>query len=278
MTKKALIAAWGKLPRVWAEKALAAGEEFIILKIAEEITVDFSDLEVETYTINLGQLTEILNLLKNQEIEEIIWLGKIQKARLFANFKADPKLQKLLLKLPNLNDDTILAALAEEFAANNFKLLSQDYLLKDQLAERGFLLGEVDSNLKKDLEYAFKTAYNLGRFDIGQTALVKDQAVMALEAIEGTDQAIKRAAKFGGSGVVMGKCSKKEQDFRFDIPTVGLKTISELAEAEAAALIIEADKTFILNKEEFCRQVKKEGIVVASAEYNKGEIILPWQK
>lgn len=278
MTKKALIAGWGKLPRLWVERALKAEEDFIILKIAEEITADFSDLEVEEYTVNLGQLTEMIELLKENRVEEIIWLGKIQKAQLFDNFKPDPKLQQLLFKLPDLNDDTILLALAEEFAANDFKLLAQDYLLADQLAAKGILVGEADLDLKKDMEYAFKTAYNLGRFDIGQTALVKDQAVMALEAIEGTDEAIKRAAKFGGPGIVMGKCSKKEQDFRFDIPTVGLKTLNELIAAQAAALIIEASKTFILNKEEFCKKAAENEIVVAAAEFDKGELILPWQK
>lgn len=278
MTKKALIAGWGKLPRVWAEKALAAGEDFIILKIAEEITADFSDLKVETYTVNLGQLQQMTELLEKKEVAEIIWLGKIQKVQLFQNFKADQRLQELLFELSDLNDDTILLALAKEFAAHGFKLLSQEYLLEDQLAEKGLMIGEADSDLKKDLAYAFKTAYNLGRFDIGQTALVKDRAVMALEAIEGTDQAIKRAAEFGGAGIVMGKSSKKHQDFRFDIPTVGLKTLRELKAAEAAGLIIEADKTFILNKAEFCRQARAENIVVASAEFDKGELILPWQK
>jgi DUF1009 family protein len=101
---------------------------------------------------------------------------------------------------------------------------------------------------------------------------------MALEAIEGTDQAIKRAAKYGGPGVIMAKCSKKDQDIRFDVPTVGLETLNNLIEAEAKALIIEAEKTFILNKEEFCRRAAAEGILIAAAEYKEGELILPWQK
>jgi len=125
------------------------------------------------------------------------------------------------------------------------------------------------------MKFAFEVAYNLGRFDIGQTALVKEGAVMALEAIEGTDAAIKRAAKYGGPGVVMAKCSKKEQDIRFDLPTVGLKTLDNLIEAQAKALIIEANKTFILNKEEFCQKAAANDLIVAAAEFNKGELILP---
>ncbi|PTW03518.1 hypothetical protein C8C76_101159 [Halanaerobium saccharolyticum] len=278
MTKKALIAGWGQLPRLWAEKAAAQAEDFIVIKIAEEITAEFSDLDCAEYTVNLTQLGEILQLLKEEEIEEAIWLGKIQKANLFNDFNPDQKLKQLLQQLPDLNDDTILMALALEFINSGVKILPQTYLLEDQLAEPGILAGEVDSELKRDLIFAFETAYNLGRFDIGQTALVKDGAVMALEAIEGTDEAIKRAAKFGGPGVVMAKCSKKNQDIRFDLPTVGLKTLENLIEAEAGALIIEADKTFILNKEEFCRRAAAEGIVIAAAEYNKEELILPWQK
>ncbi len=275
MTKKALIAGWGDLPRLWAEKAQAAGEDFIILKIAEEITADFSDLPVEDYTVNLTQFAEVLTVLEKNKVEEIIWLGKVQKAHLFNDFQPDQILQQILAELSDFNDDTILLALAEQFIKRGIKLLPQTYLLEDQLAEPGILAGNPDPELKKDMEFAFKSAYNLGRFDIGQTALVKGGAVMALEAIEGTDQAIKRAAKYGGPGVVMAKCSKKEQDLRFDIPTVGLKTLENLIEAQAAALIIEADKTFILNKEEFCQKAAAARIVVAAAEFNKGELILP---
>ena len=268
MTKKALIAGWGQLPRLWAEKAAAQAENFIVIKIAEEITAEFSDLDCAEYTVNLTQLGEILQILEEEEIEEAIWLGKIQKAHLFNDFNPDQKLQQLLKQLPELNDDTILMALALEFINSGVKILPQTYLLEEQLAEPGILAGKVDSELKRDLVFAFETAYNLGRFDIGQTALVKGGAVMALEAIEGTDEAIKRAAKFGGPGIVMAKCSKRNQDIRFDLPTVGLKTLENLIEAEAGALIIEADKTFILNKEEFCRRAAAEGIVVAAAEYN----------
>ena len=278
MAKKALIAGWGDLPRIWAEKAQAAEEEFIVIKIAEEITAEFSDLDCEEFTVDLSQLGEMLQILDSEKIEEAVWLGKIEKSHLFNDFAPDQKLKQLLEQLPDLNDDTILRALALEFINSGINILPQTYLLEDQLAAAGVLTGEIRPELKRDLIFAFETAYNLGRFDIGQTALVKDGAVMALEAIEGTDQAVKRAAKYGGPGVVMAKCSKKDQDIRFDIPTVGLKTLENLIENEAAALIIEADKTFILNKEEFCRRAAAAGIVIAAAEYKKGELILPWQK
>jgi len=275
MTKKALIAGWGDLPRLWAERAQAAGEDFIILKIAEEITADFSDLAVESYTVNLSQFAEIIEIVESKQIEEVIWLGKIQKAHLFNDFNPDQALAQILAELPDFSDDTILLALAEEFIKRGIKLLPQTYLLEDHLAKAGLLTGTPDQQLKKDLKFAFETAYNLGRFDIGQTALVKEGAVMALEAIEGTDAAIKRAAKYGGPGIVMAKCSKKEQDIRFDLPTVGLKTLDNLIEAQAKALIIEANKTFILNKEEFCQKAAAHGLIVAAAEFNEGELILP---
>ena len=278
MTSKSLIAGWGDLPRIWAEKAEAQGEDFIVIKIAEEITAEFSDLDCTEYTVNLSQLGKMLELLSEENIEEAIWLGKINKSHLFDNFNPDQKLKQLLAQLPDLNDDTILKALALEFINSGVMILPQTYLLENQLAEAGVLAGEIETALKRDLIFAFETAYNLGRFDIGQTALVKDGAVMALEAIEGTDQAIKRAAKYGGAGVVMAKCSKKDQDIRFDVPTVGVETLNNLIEAEAKALIIEAEKTFILNKEEFCRRAAAEGILIAAGEYKEGELILPWQK
>ncbi|ADO78067.1 LpxI family protein [Halanaerobium praevalens] len=275
MSKKALIAGWGKLPRIWAEKAQAAAEDFIVIRIAEEITAEFSDLDCSSYTVNLTQLGKILEILAEEKIEEVIWLGKIQKAHLFADFRPDQKLQKLLEQLPNLNDDTILMALALEIINIGINILPQTYLLADQLAKAGVLAGEVKAELKSDLIFAFETAINLGRFDIGQTAIVKNGAVLALEAIEGTDQAIQRAAKYGGPGLVMAKCSKKEQDLRFDIPTVGLKTLEQLAAAEARALIVEADQTFILDQAKFFQKAAAAGIVVAAAEFKEGELILP---
>ena len=278
MSKKALIAGWGDLPRIWAEKALEAEEDFVILKIAEEISADFSDLDVKEYTVNLAKLSEILDIVAEEKIEEVIWLGKVKKSHLFSDFDPDQKLQQILLQLPNLNDDTILRALAMEFIDRGINVLPQTYLLEDRLVEKDLLTAEPARDLKKDMSFAFETAYNLGRFDIGQTALVKDGAVMALEAIEGTDLAIKRAAKYGGPGLVMAKCSKKEQDIRFDIPTVGLNTIDNLIKAQASGLILEAEQTFILNKEEFLKRAAEAGIVVAAAEYKEGELILPWQK
>lgn len=278
MSRKALIAGWGNLPRIWAEKALEAEEDFVILKIAEEISADFSDLDVKEYTINLAKLSEILEILTEEEIEEVIWLGKVKKSHLFSDFDPDQKLQQILSQLPNLNDDTILMALAMEFISTGINVLPQTYLLEDRLVKKDLMTAEADNALKRDMIFAFETAYNLGRFDIGQTALVKDGAVMALEAIEGTDLAIKRAAKYGGPGLVMAKCSKKEQDIRFDIPTVGLNTIDNLIEAQAAGLVLEAEQTFILNKEEFLSRAAEAGIVIAAAEYKEGELILPWQK
>lgn len=278
MSRKALIAGWGNLPRIWAEKALEAEEDFVILKIAEEISADFSDLDVKEYTVNLAKLSEILDILAEEEIEEVIWLGKVKKSHLFSDFDPDQKLQQILTQLPNLNDDTILMALAMEFISTGINVLPQTYLLEDRLVEKDLLTASPAPDLKRDMIFAFETAYNLGRFDIGQTALVKDGAVMALEAIEGTDLAIKRAAKYGGPGLVMAKCSKKEQDIRFDIPTVGLNTIDNLIEVQASALVLEAEQTFILNKEEFLSRAAEAGIVVAAAEYKEGELILPWQK
>jgi len=278
MSKKALIAGWGDLPRIWAEKAAAADEDFIAVKIAEEITADFSDLNIEEYTVNLAQLDKLIQLLKKKNIKELILLGKVQKSHLFQTFEPDLRLKKLLAGLSDLNDDTILLALVNEFIDSGIEVLPQNYLLEDLFPGNSVLTGELYAELAEDMEFAFKTAYNLGRFDIGQTAVVKNGAVMALEAIEGTDEALKRAAAYGGPGVVMGKCSKKEQDMRFDVPAVGLKTLELLIEHKAAALIIEADKTFMLDKEEFCRRAEAAGLVIAAASFEKGELILPWQK
>lgn len=278
MSKKALLAGWGNLPLLWAEKAKMAQEDFIIISIAEEITANFSDLDCQEYTINLSEFNKLIELLKAEQVSDLIMLGKIQKAHLFAGFEPDIRLKKLLAGLPNFNDDTIMLALVKEFTRSGINVLPQDYLLQDQLAKTGVLAGKLTEQLKTELSFAFTTAYNLGQLDIGQTALTKNGAVLALEAIEGTDQAIKRAAEFGGPGIVMAKCSKKEQDLRFDLPTVGLQTLDNLISSQAAALIIESGKTFILNQAEFLQRAAANNLVVVAAGHNKGELIFPWQK
>ncbi|SFL18493.1 LpxI family protein [Halanaerobium salsuginis] len=278
MSKKALLAGWGNLPLLWAEKAKMAQEDFIIISIAEEITANFSEFACQEYTINLSEFNKLIELLKAEQVSDLIMLGKIQKAHLFAGFEPDIRLKKLLAGLPNFNDDTIMLALVKEFTRSGINVLPQDYLLQDQLAKTGVLAGKLTEQLKTELSFAFTTAYNLGQLDIGQTALTKNGAVLALEAIEGTDQAIKRAAEFGGPGIVMAKCSKKEQDLRFDLPTVGLQTLDNLISSQAAALIIESGKTFILNQAEFLQRAAANNLVVVAAGHNKGELIFPWQK
>lgn len=278
MSKKALLAGWGNLPLLWAEKAKMAQEDFIIISIAEEITANFSEFACQEYTINLSEFNKLIELLKAEQVSDLIMLGKIQKAHLFAGFEPDIRLKKLLAGLPNFNDDTIMLALVKEFTRSGINVLPQDYLLQDQLAKTGVLAGKLTEQLKTELSFAFTTAYNLGQLDIGQTALTKNGAVLALEAIEGTDQAIKRAAEFAGPGIVMAKCSKKEQDLRFDLPTVGLQTLDNLISSQAAALIIESGKTFILNQAEFLQRAAANNLVVVAAGHNKGELIFPWQK
>jgi len=278
MEKIALIAGWGKLPAVWAERAVEAGLDITVFTLAEEETVSFADLSLETVNINIGRVDELIGLIHNNNIKKILMIGKVRKSHLFSGISLDDRMKLVLSQLEDYNDDTIMRAVVEEFIKEGLDVLPQSYLLEDMLPEAGLITSSrPDLRVSADMEYGLNMAHNLGSLDIGQTVLVKDKAVMAVEAIEGTDEAIKRAAKFGGRGIVMAKASKPQQDIRFDIPTVGLKTLDLLLDIGADGLIIEAGKTFLLDKEEFCRKAEKGGLNVVAASFTEeGELIIPW--
>ncbi len=271
MKRIGLIAGWGDLPLIWAKQAKKKGIEIYVFKLAEEKTASFTELAEQVYQVNIGQLDHLIELILSHHIEETVMLGKVRKEHLFANLELDRRMQKVLAALPLLNDDSILLGIVDELAAAGIEVLPQSIFLDRLLPERGLIVGEITPQLQEDMAYAFRLAREMGRLDIGQTVLVKDRAALAVEAIEGTDAAIKRAGKYGGRGLVMAKVSKVKQDLRFDIPTVGLKTLDSLLAVGAKGLIIEAERTFLLKRDKFIERADAGGLTVIAASFSLEE-------
>jgi len=268
MARIGLLAGNGNLPVKFTYAAVAQGNEVIAITLTPEAEVDkLKDIATKVYQISAGQLDEIINTLKNEGISEIIMLGKVTKELLYQGIELDQRFMFLLSNLKEKNDDSIMLAVVKELESAGIKISNQTKYIVELLPSEGLLTeSEPDVETLADMEYGFRMAKEIGRLDIGQTVIVKDKAIMAVEAIEGTDQAILRGGQLGRGGVVVAKVSKPQQDFRFDIPAVGLDTMDKLIEIKAKGLVIEAKKTFIVNQEEFIQKADKAGIAVMAME------------
>lgn len=264
MANIAIIAGRGRLPRIWLKEAASRGDNITVFALEEDIKICTEKTE-RVITINPGKLDKIIKLCRKYNINKVVMLGKVEKKRLF-EIKPDHRLKRLLAGEKNLNDDSILRAIAEEFEKENIKVLPQSAYLHKYLAPLGLMAGEqLDRYMKDNMVFALKMAEEIGRLDIGQTVLVRDKTVIAVEAAEGTDKAIERAGRLAGGKLVMAKISKPDQDLRLDLPTIGLKTLDKLIEAGVVGLVVEAGKTFFIEQDEFLNRAAAAGIRVYGA-------------
>lgn len=199
--------------------------------------------------IEAGQIGKMLDFFQQENIVRMVMAGKVGKEAIFAG-GFDQRVQRMLQELPEKNDDAVLLAVVREFEQNGIRVAKQTDFLGGLLAPSGPVLGQIEPGEMADLQLGFRMAKAIGDLDIGQSVVVKQGVVLAVEAIEGTDEAIVRGGVLGGPGAVVVKVSKPKQDERFDVPTVGLTTIESMARAKAKVLGIEAGKTLIAEREE----------------------------
>lgn len=262
--KLGIIAGKGELPSIIASEAKSQGYSvfaFALESIADESLAEYVD---EIQWLNVGKFGKLIDTLKKVGISEAVMAGKVSKALLYKS-KITPDLRaiKLLFSLKDRKDDSILLAITNELAREGIKLLEITQFSKKILMPEGILTKNKPTKEEwKDIEFGWKIAKEIGRLDIGQTVVIKNCAVMAVEAIEGTDEAIKRGCIFAGKGAVVVKVSKPEQDMRFDVPTVGLQTLNVMKEHRGSALAVEAGKSLILSKEAVIKEAQKAGISI----------------
>ena len=216
--------------------------------------------------ISVAQLEAIMNYLKANQIPKVTMIGKVTKELLFNGAVVpDARMVQLIMSLPDRKDDTIMMAFVRELAKAGIQTFDQTALIRKLMPRRGTITKrEPTEQERQDMEFGFRIAKELGRFDIGQTVVVKNRAVMALEAIEGTDACIERGGRLACGGAVVAKVSKPQQDNRFDMPTVGYKTVEEMAQVGAAALAIEAGKTLLVEREKMVTFADDHGISIVA--------------
>lgn len=262
--KLGLISGSGELPLAIAAEAQAKGYTVYAIGLEPLADKSLSSVVDKIRWINVGKLGEIINALKEDGIHEAVMAGKVPKSLLYkSRITPDLRAIKLLFNLKNKSDDSILLALASELKKDGITLLNTTDFSSQLLVPEGVLTKKAPSeNEWKDIAFGWKIAKEIGRLDIGQTIVVKNQAVMAVEAIEGTDKAIKRGGKLAGEGAVVIKVSKPQQDMRFDVPVVGLNTLHTMIDIHAGALAVEAQQSIILNLGNMIKEADKAGISI----------------
>ncbi|MFA5388722.1 MAG: UDP-2,3-diacylglucosamine diphosphatase LpxI [Candidatus Omnitrophota bacterium] len=262
--KIGLIAGSGRFPIIFARSAREKGVEIVAIGINEETPVELEKFVGKIYWLGVGELGKLLDILKEEKIRSIVMAGQVKHKLLFdSNIKIDKKMQFLLGGLKNKKTDSIIGAVARLLELSGIKVLSSITFLSDYLPAKGILTSRPpDERVLKDIDFGRRIAKEIAGLDIGQSIAVKDKVVLAVESIEGTDEAIKRAASYGKEGIVVIKVTKPRQDMRFDVPVIGPDTIKLLREVKASCLAIEAKKTLIIDKEETLKLANEAGITI----------------
>lgn len=264
MKKLGLIAGKGELPKAVASEAKVQGYTVIAIALDPLADKSLSSYVDEMKRVNIGKFSTIINSMKKYGIKEAVMVGKVSKSLLYkSKIVPDLRAVKLLFSLKDRSDDSILITITNELEKEGIKLLDITMFTSSLLTPDGVLTKRRPTEDEwKDIAFGWMIAKEMGRLDIGQTVIVKNQAVMAVEAIEGTDEAIKRGGMLAGSGAVVVKVSKPNQDMRFDVPVVGLNTLKAMVEVDARVLSVEAKNTIFLHREKIIEKSNKAGISI----------------
>ncbi|MGB7913017.1 MAG: UDP-2,3-diacylglucosamine diphosphatase LpxI [Desulfobaccales bacterium] len=244
-----LIAGKGQFPLLFAQAARARGASIIAAAHRGETNPALAELVQELHWVYVGQLGKIIRIFKDAGVQRAVMAGGISRGRLFRDFRPDLRALSVVRRAGAGHDDRLLQAVAAELEKEGITIAPSTLFLDQLLAPPGKLSKRAPTREEfLDIDLGFRLAKEIGRLDIGQCVVVRRQVVVALEAIEGTDECIRRAGALAGPGTVVVKVSKPDQDLRFDVPAVGPDTIRSLVDARAAVLAIEAGKTLTFDR------------------------------
>jgi UDP-2,3-diacylglucosamine hydrolase len=267
-TALGLVAGEGKLPALLARSAKARGYRIVALALSANAENRVSPHADKVYRVAPGQLGRSLKILQKENIQNMVFIGKVPKLEIMKNIhKFDWIAIRELSKMPDFSDDTIQFAIGDLIEAHGIKVLTQSEFLRELFPNYGVMTKiQPTAGEYADIEYGMRIAKAIAGQDIGQTVIVKNQMLMAIEAVEGTDEAIKRAVQLARGGpVVVCKVSKPNQDQRFDIPAVGCNTLqSMVAEKPGGVLAVEAHETMVVEREEMIAFAEEHGMSIVA--------------
>ena len=269
-----LIAGNGTFPFLVLRAARQLGHDVVVVAVKDEASPDLEPLARELggtalHWISLGQLGTCIAALKDAGVTQAVMAGQVKHVKLFGGVMPDLTLLSVLTRLKAKNTDALIAAIASVLEDHGITLMDSTALLADLLAKPGVLTKTApDDGMRADFEFGGRMADGLAGLDVGQTVVVKDRAVVAVEAMEGTDAVIARAGALAGPGTRVIKVAKPKQDRRFDVPVVGVATIRAMQAAGATGLSIDAGLTLVLDGDAFIRAASEAGIVVVGRSKN----------
>ncbi|MFQ5849143.1 MAG: LpxI family protein [Candidatus Binatia bacterium] len=265
MKKLGLIAGNGKFPLIFAEQAKREGVPLVAVAHRGETPEALEKLVDAVTWVHVGELGKMIRTFRQAGVEEAVMAGGIRKARLFSNFRPDLRGAAFLARVRSREDDQILRAVARELEGEGIRVLESTLFLSRIIPSEGILTRRSPTSKEwEDVRVGVKVAKVIGQLGIGQSVVVKERVVMSVEAVEGTDAAIRRGGDLGKGGIVVVKVSKPQQDLRFDVPAVGVDTIRVLNEVGGVVLAIEAGKTILLEQDELLKEADRVGIAVAA--------------
>ncbi|MEG0969992.1 MAG: UDP-2,3-diacylglucosamine diphosphatase LpxI [Acidaminococcaceae bacterium] len=261
-----LLSGVGHLPVEVARAAKASGYHVVAIGVVPGIDTELASVVDAYYDIHIGKLGKIISTLKQNKVTVATMIGKVTKEILYSEGAIIPDFRaiKLLAGLPNRKDDTIMNAIVRELEAEKIHVMDQTLLIQPLLPAAGVLSKrQPTAEELADMEFGFAVAKEIGRLDIGQTVVVKAKAVIAVEALEGTDACIVRSGALS-KGVIVAKTAKPAQDNRFDMPSVGVKTIESMLTAGATGLVFEAGRTLLVEREQTLALADAHNLVVVA--------------
>jgi DUF1009 family protein len=259
-----LIAGNGRFPFLVLEGARSQGIEMAVIALKEEASTDLESATKRLHWVSLGELSKAIDLMHKEGVTQAVMAGQVKHSKIFSSIRPDWKLAKLLFSLPRKNTDSLIGAVARVLEDEGIRLVDSTLFLKPLVPEAGVLTSRTpDEREAADIAYGLGVARQISAMDIGQTVVICDRACVAVEAMEGTDETIARAARIAdGKPLVIVKVSKPGQDMRFDVPVVGLPTIEQMKSARATALALDAGRTLLFDREELIRQADAAGIAI----------------
>lgn len=264
--KIGLISGSGKFPFLFAKAAKDKG--FRVLSIAVKNNTDpgLSKFVDDIRWFKISEFRKIFEFLNKEDIKDVVMAGQIKPSTLFdKEIFSDEELRKLIIDLKDRRTDSIFGAIARKLIESGIKLLDSTIFLEDYLPKKGILTPvEPSKEIWDDINFGFHIAKEVARLDIGQVVVVRNKAIVAVESMEGTDATIRRAGTIASKGCVAVKVSKPNQDMRFDIPVVGLKTIKNLLKIKAKCLAFEAGKTLLIDKERCIKEARRHNLIIAA--------------
>jgi len=264
MSKIGLIAGAGELPVEFSKSAVSKGKQLKIYGI-KGITDKKIQKIAPTQWLHLGQAQKLIDSMKNDRIKDVVMLGKIEHYHLlYSIHRFDKRAKEFFGQLMDKRAKSILEAVLNELKKEGFNPIDPSPFLSELLVPEGFIAGEKDlpKKLMDDAVFGLNIAKEIAQLDIGQTVVVKDKIVIAVEGIEGTDRCILRGGELAGEGTVVCKVARKNQDMRYDVPVIGTKTLKSMKKARSKLLAVEAGKTFMVERENFKNLAEKYKISV----------------